>query len=602
MVGLWHVHKPIFTQRIGLRFGISVESLGLNVEVQRAWGLTGGSFIVIHLTLPSQYLTDLCQTKEAVAVEIGLQDHLDTTPLTPFLLQWSLAKWLLNDIKTMPPQVGVKAMAHHIYTEKEVESMVDALEITDAQARLRLMRANGNQDRALSSYFEDTSMLEPTLEDRRRIRCCNPLLQLLDRLVYRLKHSNKHCMQCSVNILVPSLKPTICAAALCRMRLEEFGWAVNLESEIINHPKVCDLLISMTCAAVEQKFLGVQSSDPSNDTMSHQRVSKKTGKPLLSASHSGVEPSHICELYDLNAETDKPELNYDRLLETLNMVPGIDELTRFCHNHTLLKFLNTINPLLVPVLRWVFSSNRAYLRELEPHEQVSSLKTQHQFILLNCTPEHEHEFQASKRQLQLSHPEKPSSIYAFHGSDTKKWHSILRSNVKNMSNTKYMSTGAAYGQGIYLSPDSSVSMAYCKGTGGWKQSMFGDKIKCLSLCEVINNVSPPNPHYVVPDEKKVTTRYLMVYPSACNDRVVVKDILNQLPPLEGHCATGDITHDLASQEPTWHIEDKPATPQKKRPRPRSGVVKRTSSDARTIQEILSPTRSSPIDIGGKRRR
>ena len=46
-------------------------------------------------------------------------------------------------------------------------------------------------------------------------------------------------------------------------------------------------------------------------------------------------------------------------------------------------------------------------------------------------------------QLKEAH----GSQYAFHGSPLWNWHSILRSSLRNLSNTELMTTGAAYGAG-----------------------------------------------------------------------------------------------------------------------------------------------------------
>lgn len=79
---------------------------------------------------------------------------------------------------------------------------------------------------------------------------------------------------------------------------------------------------------------------------------------------------------------------------------------------------------------------------------------------------------------------KKGSFYAFHGSAFYNWHSILRSTIKNMSNTHMMSAGAAYGAGIYLAPVSSTSFGYSRGTQGWVNSRFGQLPTCIALREV----------------------------------------------------------------------------------------------------------------------
>jgi len=48
----------------------------------------------------------------------------------------------------------------------------------------------------------------------------------------------------------------------------------------------------------------------------------------------------------------------------------------------------------------------------------------------------------------------------FHGSNIISWYPILQNGIKNMSNTTLMSTGAAYGPGVYLSNDYSISFGY----------------------------------------------------------------------------------------------------------------------------------------------
>ena len=71
----------------------------------------------------------------------------------------------------------------------------------------------------------------------------------------------------------------------------------------------------------------------------------------------------------------------------------------------------------------------------------------HQFKLFTNTFEREIAFQSLKRQY--------GSSYVFHGSKFLNWHSILRTSLQNFSNTQYMLNGAAYGSGVYVSPNVS---------------------------------------------------------------------------------------------------------------------------------------------------
>ena len=105
---------------------------------------------------------------------------------------------------------------------------------------------------------------------------------------------------------------------------------------------------------------------------------------------------------------------------------------------------------------------------------------------------------------------------------------IMRNGLKNMSGTSGQRHGAAYGAGVYLAPDSSTSFGYMQYNSGWKNSTFGTKsIGCLALCEVANHPmlkGQPNPHYVVPDDSLIETRYFFVFPTGGNSSVKASTI------------------------------------------------------------------------------
>lgn len=61
-----------------------------------------------------------------------------------------------------------------------------------------------------------------------------------------------------------------------------------------------------------------------------------------------------------------------------------------------------------------------------------------------------------------------------------------------------MSTGQAYGPGIYMAADSSTSLGYARQGVGWDKSIFakgGNNLQCLAICEVINAGYKANPYY-----------------------------------------------------------------------------------------------------------
>jgi len=214
--------------------------------------------------------------------------------------------------------------------------------------------------------------------------------------------------------------------------------------------------------------------------------------------------------------------------------------------------LDQLDDLIFPLLRWLLTSNRkSHLRALRPSERFESLgPLSHQFALLSGPIERETAFQRMKR----AH----GSLFAWHGSGSGNWHAILRTSLQNMSNTKHMSTGAAYGKGIYFATDSVTSIAYCRnvqggrlvpskfGTDCWPNSMFGRSLTCLALCEIINKKEDFTLHpgsllpggrggvgsgyYVVPHEEYVTTRFFIVNPQSTvneNSETIVTEATKQ---------------------------------------------------------------------------
>jgi hypothetical protein len=114
----------------------------------------------------------------------------------------------------------------------------------------------------------------------------------------------------------------------------------------------------------------------------------------------------------------------------------------------------------------------------------------------------EYEFKYSQLEERIRQYKYPKNRwFLFHGSPLGNWHSILRTGIKNMSNTRFMSSGAASGPGVYLTTALSTAMGY--GTTG--------KISCVAVVEVLSDPAPYDKGgcvYVIPDDKILVARYL----------------------------------------------------------------------------------------------
>ena len=95
--------------------------------------------------------------------------------------------------------------------------------------------------------------------------------------------------------------------------------------------------------------------------------------------------------------------------------------------------------------------------------------------------------------------------YLYHGSPFYCWYSIIKNGLKVMSGTEFMTTGAAYGNGIYLSDHSYTSHGYARQTPPFNYSMIG-------LFQVTENpvtYLKGSTIYVVPTEKILILRSLI---------------------------------------------------------------------------------------------
>ena len=90
--------------------------------------------------------------------------------------------------------------------------------------------------------------------------------------------------------------------------------------------------------------------------------------------------------------------------------------------------------------------------------------------------------------------------YLYHGSPLQCWHPIIRHGLRNVSNTSLMTTGAAYGAGIYFSENINLALQYSRGS------------TVIGICMVNDYEKYHKPtinYYVVPDNSKVLLKYLI---------------------------------------------------------------------------------------------
>jgi len=181
-----------------------------------------------------------------------------------------------------------------------------------------------------------------------------------------------------------------------------------------------------------------------------------------------------------------------------------------------------------PMIEWICTSIRCTIQPIPKKARLHDFRTDFQYILVSAAPEQEEEFQRLKAEYG-------GSTFAFHGSRTENWHSIVRNGLKVASNTALMVCGARFGVGIYLSPLADVSARYshCNVVeeapsttpvidvdAYSAEDMTGSRcvdsrcMKLLAVCEVVQDrdLRKPLPEiWVAGNAAAVVTRFLLVY-------------------------------------------------------------------------------------------
>jgi hypothetical protein len=300
----------------------------------------------------------------------------------------------------------------------------------------------------------------------------NNLAFIIKYFCDELSNICKHCVLCKRPLNYHCVKPTICNNGLCQVQYVNMGIGFSLESEIIDNPETTDLLISLFVV-----FLN-------------------NGK------------SKIDDRFDMSF-FDSYGITIDQIKKCVELIPSIPDMCSMIKKQTFSKEMRSIDQFIIPLLRWIIASNLTYLKvcdiaDVKRIDSKLSYNVKKSFIMKTTTLDKERIFNQKKDQYGIK--------YFYHGSACHNWHLILKNGLKNYSNTKYMTAGAAYGSGIYLANNILTSLGYCGCSGRWNKSMFNN-LSIIALCEVANVPSLANKSYdiyTLTDEAALITRYLLI--------------------------------------------------------------------------------------------
>ncbi|KAI0703481.1 hypothetical protein BC835DRAFT_1028647 [Cytidiella melzeri] len=317
-------------------------------------------------------------------------------------------------------------------------------------------------------------------------------------ILRRLTLCNRYCLVCYDKLKTDfqALKPYVCDNKLCTYQYYNLNRGPSLEYEICEKPETVDLLISLAYSAA-----------------------------------SGGSLHGFPDGLDMQVPTPGPSIEFDALeapqknraiLDLLDMLPPVREMKKQLEKArkagTRKLSLRDMNPK-VPaaawqLLRWCVASCTAHLEELSaPEDRVINVGpewTQYRFTV--GAPDAEAKFNAAQKlaKEQDWNAAVYPSLYAFHGSSTKNWHSIIRHGLWY----KEVANGRAYGDGVYFAKDGTVSIQSYSRAGGatWAKSSI-QVSTCVALAEIVNlpqQFRSSNPFFVVSQTDWIVCRYLLV--------------------------------------------------------------------------------------------
>ena len=185
----------------------------------------------------------------------------------------------------------------------------------------------------------------------------NLLVRLLSFVLLKMRTVHSTCVLCEKALPFPGLNLSVCSSQLCTLSFEELGVGFDVTTAIANAPLLTDVCLSMLAASVRANHLAF--AQPTNVGA----LDKKTS----------VYKSFVTD----------GVVDCAKLLATLQLIPPVDDLVALIRKgrDAFMEALNALDVLIVPLLRWLFTSCPTYVRALKEEERFPSIPTPYQVAL-----------------------------------------------------------------------------------------------------------------------------------------------------------------------------------------------------------------------------
>lgn len=289
----------------------------------------------------------------------------------------------------------------------------------------------------------------------------------------RIETLTEYCVVCDDKHQVSAhlTKSSVCTRANCVFRFQTLNVGKNAASSIGIHLLVLEAMVMFTKTAIlSDRFENILTPFPEF------------------MDHNGEVVSHPTSNRDIT-----------KLRAIVNEIQSIRKA---------ISGAATISPRATALINWIVTSNTSFIKKLD--NPIKFMESAHQYMFIQSTQKNAKAFEELKKTKK--------TVWAYHGSRPENWHSIIRNGLVNASGTKLQVNGAAYGSGIYMSPNASVSYGYSTmcDSGKAVPAKDSDEIPtnflCIAICEVIEESIQKNSSiWVQPHETHVMTRFFFVF-------------------------------------------------------------------------------------------
>lgn len=361
----------------------------------------------------------------------------------------------------------------------------------------------------------------------------NMVLNYFRYMVYSLDSIQNYCCICRDKLLKTSTKIKCCDKELCEFSFEE-ALGIYISPEIKNDKQsfVLDLSIFAECVMSAR---AAKTFEPFPSFFLKDREMRSKRGYLDNIKEARLKGGEAKDVKESNKDI-------KTIRNLFKFIPSVEKCLAKCSDDQVL--INTIQKQtkepseaqqIYKLLRYLCCTNRVNFRLLKGEEALSGDSAIQEFIIYNHDANQEKVFQELKQ--------KHGSIFTFHGSSIENWYSILRNGPRNLSNTKMMTAGAAYGQGVYSATAFATASGYCGYRGGynntgtmgqgatWKHSIVKGK-SVIGILEIVKkkeyNKSGDYGIVVCPDDHCIMLRYIWVFSHGTSFAGSAKAVTTQL--------------------------------------------------------------------------